>query len=136
MLKGNGGRSVRRNLEERLNSYGAHPDIEIEMGGRIRFTQPQFTENRAAGEKAHPAEPIVHETDSPTEYITVHYQNGNYEWFELNFRVRDGTAYLSSKMRVDRPRNGSGWVPGEVKEVIREHHPELKVSSCPPPWWE
>lgn len=123
-------------LEEHLNSIASQPDVELEIGGRLRFTQAQFEENRAAGEKANPADPIVHETDTPTEYITVHYQNGNYEWFEFNFRVRDGTAYLGSKTRIDRPRNGSGWIPPEVKEAIQEHHSGLEVRAESPPWWE
>lgn len=126
----------KRSLSSRLDDKASKPNIELSLGGRLRFTQPQFTENRAAGEKANPADPIVHETETLTEYLTVHYQNGNYEWIEFNFRVRDGTAYLGSKMKVKRPRNGSGWVPPEVKEAILEHHPELSIRSERPPWWE
>lgn len=129
-------------LEEELNELASEKQaeeiLELDLGGRLRFTAPDFerTESRAAGEKATPAEPIVHETDSPTEYITVHYQNGNYEWFEFNFRVRDGVAYLGSKVKLKRPRNGRGWIPPEVEEAIQEHHPGLEVSGDEPPWWD
>lgn len=96
----------------------------------------QRTEARSRGETANPAPPIVHETDNPTEYITVNYQNGNYEWFEYNFRVRNGTAYLGSKMRVSNPHNGQGWIPPEVEAAIQYHHPDLEVTNRRPPWWE
>lgn len=130
------GGHIADNLEDRLNSSASQPDVELEVGGRLRFTQPQFAENRVNGETASPADPIVHETNTPTEYITVHYQNGNYEWFEFNFRVRDGVAYLGCKVKLKRPTNGRGWIPPAVKDAIKEHHPELEIRNEAPPWWE
>lgn len=124
-----------RPLEDRLADYAAGENVEIEIGGEIRFIQDTYTESRAAGEKANPATPIVHETDNPTEYLTVNYQNGNYEWFEYNFRIDDGTAYLASRFKIDNPHNGRGWVPPEVKEAIQRHHPDLYVSEQEPPDW-
>lgn len=124
-----------QSLEDRLNDVVAPNDIDLELGGRLRFTQPQFTEKRWEGEEANPADPILRETDNPTDYLTVHYQNGNYEWKEFNFRIEDGTAYLSSKMKVENPTNGHGWIPPEVDAVIQEHHPNLEVSSDYPPSW-
>lgn len=113
-------------------------ELQVAVSPRLYLTEDitgRKTENRARGETATPAAPIVHETDSPTEYLTVHYQNGNYEWFEFNFRVRNGVAYLGSKMRITRPQNGRGWIPPEVKDAIHKHHPDLEVSPHPPPWW-
>lgn len=125
-------------LTEQAIERQAEDTVHLELGGRLRFTKDDFewSENRQGGETASPAEPLVHETDSPTEYLTVHYQNGNYEWFEFNFRVDDGTAYLGSKVRLSQPRNGRGWIPPEVREAIQDYHPELDVVSDPPPWWE
>lgn len=128
-------------------------DIDLESGGNIYFQKsdlrvrikPRFIlrkvedwvrqEARSKGEKSNPAKPIVHETDELDGYLTVHYQNGNYEWIEFNFRVRDGKAYLGSKTPIDRPRNGHGWIPPEVKKAILEHHPNLRISPAIPPWW-
>lgn len=126
----------KRSLSSRLDDKASKPNIELSLGGRLRFTQPQFEENRAAGEKADPAEPIVHETDTLNGYLTVHYQNGNYEWFEFNFRVREGVAHLGCKVKLNRPVNGRGWIPPEVKEAIHRYHPHLEISAEEPPWWE
>lgn len=129
-------------LRERLNEIASQRQadtvLEFGLGGRFQFLPKDFemTENRRAGEEANPAKPIIHETDNPTEYITVHYQNGNYEWFEFDFRIRGETAYLASRTRISHPKNGHGWVPPEVEEVITEHHPNLEVSNEKPPDWE
>lgn len=89
------------------------------------------------GEEAEPFSPIVRETDSVNGgYITVHYQDGHYDWWEYNFRVGSGNAYLSSKTTVDDPYNGFGWVPPEVVDAIQEHHPDLEVLNVKPPWWD
>lgn len=127
--------TAKRSLSMRLDDHAGQPNVELGIGGRLRFDQPQFTENRAAGETATPADPIMRETDALAGYLTVHYQNGNYEWFEFNFRVRDGVAYLGSKVKLDRPRNGRGWIPPAVRDAIHEHHPELEVRDEAPPWW-
>lgn len=131
-------RTLEERLEERAREAQAEAFLELDVGGSLRFTPPEFeqTEDRSSGELATPADPVVHETRGSTEYITVHYQNGNYEWFEYNFRVRDGTAYLGSKLRLSDPRNGSGWVPPRVKVAVKEYHPGLTVTEERPPWWE
>lgn len=124
-------------LNERAHGQQCETFSELDIGGRIRFTPPHFgLDERPVGEKAHKADPIVHETNNPTEYITVHYQNGNYDWFEFNFRIRDGTAYLGSVTRVERVTDSSRWVPGAVVDAINKHHPELEVVPDRPPWWE
>lgn len=115
-------------------------DLEVAVSPTfyLRLTEEwTYGEARSKGEGATPAEPIVHETgDLSHGYLTVHYQNGNYEWFELNFRVRDGVAYLASKVRVERPRSGRGWIPPEVKDAIHAHHTDLEIRNATPPWME
>lgn len=115
-------------------------DLRIDVSPLFVFTvEPEslFTENRSKGEKANPAEPIVHEKGSlESGYLTVHYQNGNYKWWELNFRVRDDTAYLSSKTMLRCPGRGGSYIPTEVCKKVREYHPHLNIVRRKPPWWD
>lgn len=112
--------------------FTEHPDsgdplidsVELDIGGHVHIPEVD-----PADRPDEPGEVDVLETDDPNGYLTVHRRSGNNQnTYEFCFRVSGHTATLTTLTRLDDAKDCTlGWVPDDVREAIKHHHPNMTI---------